>query len=259
MRLVTKAILLLSLVALGVFVLYIAGQRGGMRAVRDALPRAKRPDAFRIEDPLAAYERWRDSLAKAREETDEESAKPEAKTEEVMQEPHDLESTAEDEGTVVALRTDRPVLGADPPGPTLKPDGVQGIVVSERWRPQEKEAGKFHTIQSGDTLYEIAIRHYGEPGYIRVIQAANPGLDPRRLKVGSRLVLPEPNEPGEAPKADQSKVYLVRKNDTLIGIARRLYGDAAMYRKIYEANRDVLSSPNATLYIGQRLRLPERE
>ena len=60
-----------------------------------------------------------------------------------------------------------------------------------------------------------------------------------------------------APTPSQTKVYVVQKNDTLIGIARRFYGDAAMYKNIYEANRDILPSVNATFYVGQRLRLPE--
>ena len=95
---------------------------------------------------------------------------------------------------------------------------------------------------------------------MRLIEAANPGVNARALKIGDRLVLPEkpkPQEAGVAPTPAQTKVYVVQKNDTLIGIARRFYGDASMYRRIYEANRDVLKSPTAPLYVGQRLRMPE--
>ncbi|MCI4662507.1 MAG: LysM peptidoglycan-binding domain-containing protein [Neomegalonema sp.] len=49
--------------------------------------------------------------------------------------------------------------------------------------------------------------------------------------------------------------YIVRSGDTLGSIAQRSYGDAFMYRKIYNANRDILRSPNF-IEVGQRLYLP---
>jgi nucleoid-associated protein YgaU len=119
-----------------------------------------------------------------------------------------------------------------------------------------------YVIQSGDTLYDIAVARYGDATFVQAIEKANPGLDPNRLRVGDRIVLPEKEQPGRAPAAPEPKrpkVYVVRKGDTLIGIARRIYNDAAMYPKIYEANKDVLSSLNARLYVGMRLRLPEPE
>ena len=64
---------------------------------------------------------------------------------------------------------------------------------------------------------------------------------------------------GTPPPPKRDKVYVVQRNDTLIGIARRIYGDAAMYPRIYEANKDVLSSLNARLYVGMRLRMPDPE
>ena len=256
MRLVTKMILLLSLVALGVFVVYIAGLRGGLHPSRDARPRVQTPEpAGRfIEDQLSNYERWRERLADAR------------RQENLAQTPQNLQSSSQQEGTIVAVQTQTPIVGADPPGPTLRPDGVEGTVVTGRWIPKADDPARFHVIRSGDTLYGIAVERYGDASYVRVIEAANPGLNARALKIGDRLILPEkkveeptPQTPAQAPTAADTKVYVVQKNDTLIGIARRFYGDAAMYKKLYEANRDVLPSVNATLYVGQRLRLPERE
>jgi nucleoid-associated protein YgaU len=175
--------------------------------------------------------------------------------------PVDLHSSSQNEGTIGARRSDEPVAGADPPGPTLRPTGIDGEVVTGSWRPRDPSAGNSYTIAAGDTLYGIAVKFYGDPRYASNIEAANPGVNPRALRVGDRLVLPEKTpeaRPGETPApAPQGKVYVVQKNDTLIGISRRIYGDAAMYRKIYEANKDVLASPNAALHIGQKLRLPE--
>ena len=258
MRLVTKAILLLSLVALGVFVVYVAGLRGSLHPSRDVRPRVETPEPGSrfIDDQISSYERWRDRFADARRsDSDAQPASP------PRPQPRDLDSSAQHEGTVVAVQTQTPIVGADPPGPTLRPDGVEGTIVTGRWLPKADDPSRFHVIRDGDTLYGIALERYGDVSYVRVIEAANPGLNERALRIGDRLVLPEKKtEASEAQTvAPETKVYVVQKDDTLIGIARRFYSDAAMYQKIYEANRDILPSVNATLYVGQKLRLPERE
>jgi nucleoid-associated protein YgaU len=254
----TKLVLVLLVVALAGVTLYVANQRrhegqsGGPEAVSTPVEQAaegRRP----FQDPLATYERWRNRLGERQAAPTSESPRPPA---------IDLQSSSVNEGTVVAQRLETPVAGADPPGPTLKPAGVEGEVVTARWTETEAAAkDNTYVIAAGDTLYGIAMKRYGDPKFVSAIEAANPGIDARALRVGDRIVLPErqaaESEPEAAAAAAAPKVYVVRRNDTLIGIARRFYGDAAAYRKIYEANRDVLSSPNATLYVGMRLRLPE--
>ena len=57
--------------------------------------------------------------------------------------------------------------------------------------------------------------------------------------------------------ADEDAVvfYPVASGDTLSGIAKRLYGDANKYSRIFEANRPMLSHPDK-IYPGQVLRVP---
>ena len=50
-------------------------------------------------------------------------------------------------------------------------------------------------------------------------------------------------------------VYTVQSGDSLSKIAKRFYGDANLYPKIFEANRDQLSDPNK-IRVGQSLKLP---
>ena len=57
----------------------------------------------------------------------------------------------------------------------------------------------------------------------------------------------------EAPAADQS--YTVVKGDSLSKIAKRFYGDAQQWRKIYEANQDQIKNPDL-IYPGQTFRIP---
>jgi len=213
------------------------------------------------DDPLSMYERLRQGLGGS-------SASQPAQPDANRQRPtHDVASTSENEGTIAARQSDTAIAGADPPGPTLRPSGIRGKVVTESWTPG-RDAGNTYTIAAHDTLYGIAMKFYGDARYASTIEAANPGINPRALKVGDRIIIPDRGpvakaEPAAAsssaaPTGPQARVYVVQKNDTLIGIARRFYADAAMYRKIYEANRDVLPSANATLRVGQPLRLPER-
>lgn len=52
--------------------------------------------------------------------------------------------------------------------------------------------------------------------------------------------------------------YTVRSGDTLSEIAKREYGDAGQWRRIYEANRDQLDDPDL-IHPGQELKIPAGE
>ena len=53
------------------------------------------------------------------------------------------------------------------------------------------DAGEWYVVQSGDTLTEIAKRHYGDEQDYRKIMTANSGINPRSLIVGKKLWLPK--------------------------------------------------------------------
>jgi len=287
MRPLTKVVLVLVLVAMAVGALFIASRDwsdlgtyqtpGPSEVTRTGEGRED------YNDPVAMLQRWRERYARKREQGDASpqpapdlprppahadggdpgSATDDAARRSEPPERIDLTSTSRDEGTIVAGGTGEEVAGADPPGPVLRPEGVEGEVVTTPLRRRRTATPEnTYVIASGDTLYDIAVQKYGDSKYVQTIQEANPGLDPSRLRVGDRIVLPKPKTEAspqtEKPKKRQ-KVYVVRKGDTLIGIARKMYSDSAMYPKIYEANKDVLSSLNARLYVGMRLRLPEAE
>ncbi len=58
-----------------------------------------------------------------------------------------------------------------------------------------------------------------------------------------------------APGTSGERSYTVQKGDSLSKIAKREYGDAQQWRRIYQANRDVIDNPDL-IYPGQVLRLP---
>ena len=59
--------------------------------------------------------------------------------------------------------------------------------------------------------------------------------------------------PGDDNPYTQS--YVVKPGDSLSKIAKQYYGDASLYDKIFQANRDVLKDPNK-IQVGQKLRIP---
>jgi len=262
MRPVTKVLLVLAVVALAVGVVWFVGHRYGGRqeTVASKTPSVKPAEPPNYNDPLEAYKRWRDRFTG---QTGDAASTAEGRGRRAS----DIYSSSEHEGAAVARRSDAAVAGADPPGPTgptLRPTGVSGEVVTGAWRPRDG-GGNSYTITQGDTLYGIAVKHYGDARCAEIIEAANPGLNPKALRVGEKIVLPDkPPAPERLPAptagaaAAPGKVYVIQKNDTLIGISKRVYGDASMYRKIYEANSGLLASPSATLHVGEKLRLPEK-
>ncbi len=57
-----------------------------------------------------------------------------------------------------------------------------------------------------------------------------------------------------APAA--AKIHVVEKGDTLGAIAKKYYGKAGAYMKIFEANKDILTDPDK-IKPGQKLRIPD--
>jgi nucleoid-associated protein YgaU len=53
------------------------------------------------------------------------------------------------------------------------------------------------------------------------------------------------------------KVYEVKPGDSLSKIAKREYGDANQWTRIFEANKDTLKDPDK-IFPGQKLKIPPK-
>jgi nucleoid-associated protein YgaU len=76
---------------------------------------------------------------------------------------------------------------------------------------------------------------------------------------GSSTAPSAPAAPG-APEppvgtTGSAKTYVVVRGDSLSKIAKREYGDASKWHRIYDANRDVIKDPDL-IYPGQELKVP---
>ena len=54
---------------------------------------------------------------------------------------------------------------------------------------------------------------------------------------------------------DSTRTYAVQQGDSLSKIAKQVYGNSDDWRRIYEANREIIKDPDL-IYPGQTLRLP---
>lgn len=109
--------------------------------------------------------------------------------------------------------------------------------------------GTLYTIRAGDTFYVLAQR-YGTT--VSAIAAANPGVDPNRLRIGQQICIPvAPPGPPPTPECPaETNVYIIQSGDTYYRLAQRF---GTTVSAIAAANPGV--DPNR-LQVGQRICIP---
>jgi nucleoid-associated protein YgaU len=60
-----------------------------------------------------------------------------------------------------------------------------------------------------------------------------------------------------APAAEVYETYVVKPGDSLSKIAKHAYGDANAWKRIFDANTDILKDPNK-IFPGQKLKVPQK-
>jgi nucleoid-associated protein YgaU len=86
-----------------------------------------------------------------------------------------------------------------------------------------------------------------------------PRPDFSNVRSGGSSTAPTPGVGGPETSATSmttGRTYVVVSGDSLSKIAKRQYGDAQKWPKIYEANRNIIKDPDL-IYPGQELRIPE--
>jgi nucleoid-associated protein YgaU len=158
----------------------------------------------------------------------------------------------------------QPIGAANVAAPSGEPAGAplaETSLVPAEPRPESERApvrlepspaGRAYTVKKGDTLSEIALRELGSSKRWPELVAANPGLDPAKLKLGATIRIPGSNRVGapEAPKASEpksaapkiatgGKTWKVGPGESLWRIAERALGDGNRWREIAALNPEV--------------------
>lgn len=172
------------------------------------------------------------------------------------------------------------------PAPKKKPEPAPKVTdTSTHWVK--------HSVKKNESLYGIAKHYLGAGEKWQIIIDANSHLSsPERLREGMTLRIPTKNALAAAPKAKPtmslgrpgitktpvrrprvasdeagdheapgrapagSKSYVVKKGETLSSIALSQMGSKKHWKKLYNANRNILANPNSVRE-GQKLNIPQ--
>jgi len=128
-------------------------------------------------------------------------------------------------------------------------------VVAPAPPPVPEVTGTEYVVVKGDTLGKIAKKNGVT---LSALKAANPGVEPTKLKVGQKLTIPGG---GTAPAATASsaatgsgmggETYTVKSGDTLTKIAKT-YGTTV---KAVEAENNLSTTK---IHVGQKLKIPAK-
>ncbi len=124
--------------------------------------------------------------------------------------------------------------------------------------PLPTSSEKTHAIAKNETLAEISQKYYGTAKNWKKIVEANPGLEPRSMKVGQKIIIPAVSgtaaAPGEAPTVSGSdRTYTVKSGDSYYTIAKKQLGSANRWKEIEKLN----GIGPEELHVGQVIKLPE--
>ncbi len=134
------------------------------------------------------------------------------------------------------------------------PEALVPLVLeaARRARPQTVQV----VVRRGDTLWTIAKRAHAP---LRLVRALNPGLSPRRLRIGMRVRVPaRANLAFAAPRPNPLVArgrrirYVVRPGDTLWSIARRFGVRPETIARMNGRRPEAVLRPGDTLWILAR-------
>lgn len=117
------------------------------------------------------------------------------------------------------------------------------------------ETPRVVVVREQDTLYSIALAELGSGARWQEIADANPRIDPARLRVGDRLVIPS-SPVGTRRERTSAEVHVVAAGETLTSIARALWNDGSKWRRLLEANEGLLQGDPDRLRVGDHLIVP---
>jgi len=148
------------------------------------------------------------------------------------------------------------------------------LVTTVGLEPTTSDDMMLYTWKAGDSFKSLAQTFYGTPLHVARLRAANEGIDDTKLAAGTRVLVPAKAATNEvraagtlaAPAAGAAPVaavawagglYKVKSGDVLGTISKSVYGSTKHWKRIYDANKDVIGTDPNRLKVGMELRIPE--
>ena len=158
----------------------------------------------------------------------------------------------------------------------VQPAPVAGsfLVTTVGLEPTTSDDMMIYTWKAGDSFKSLAQTYYGTPLHVARLRAANEGVDDTKLAAGARVLVPSKAATNEvraagalaAPAAGVAPaaavawaggLYKVKSGDVLGTISQSVYGSTKHWKRIYDANKDVIGTDPNRLKVGMELRIPE--
>ena len=155
------------------------------------------------------------------------------------------------------------------PGPKPADGGPTPVKPATPPSTPSADGKREHVVANGETMSVIAEKYYGDKNKWELIAKANPLIDPARMAIGMKLVIPAKpadakpapaNTPaGTPPTAGSGQTsHTVAAGETLISLSRKYYGKDSHWELIYDANRKVIGDDPAELKVGMKLVIPAK-
>ena len=106
-----------------------------------------------------------------------------------------------------------------------------------------------HTISGDNYVVEADVTKMGNVSFSTFSSTSTNNAEVDRVE-------PAPQPQPTAPANPGYIMHHIVRGDTLWGLARKYYGNGALYPRIFNANRDTVSNPNL-IYDGKWLRIPQ--
>ncbi len=181
--------------------------------------------------------------------------------------PKPLDNTAKN-----AVVPSAPANPGTTPVVPLTPNAPQYLVSSEGLEATKSEDFMLYTWKVGDSFDALAAKFYGSKLHVSRIKVANEGVDETSLAAGAKVLISvKPTADADVLKRASTKagdvaaadakwtggLYTVKTGDVLGTISSAVYGTTKKWKKIYDANRDVIGDDPNKLKVGTKLRIPE--
>jgi LysM repeat protein len=164
---------------------------------------------------------------------------------------------SEAENQPPALDTNQPAMDTNvPPAVEASNPPVQPPVAMTPPPVAPEAAGTEYVVIKGDSLWKIAKKNGVT---IKAIEAANPNIDPAKLKVGQKLSIPSAtgaagsaaDMTGSTGSDNGGEIYIVKSGDTLSKIAKR---NGVAVKAIESAN----GLSTTRIKVGEKLKIPAK-